>query len=167
MAARIEKKRPKRDPREPKERRGQSVSALLGRSGDPKGLPRDSQERPRGAQESPKTLSRPSSYQKPKSRFVQHPSANITISEVGRALDASAGTGDSIRTNGPTGFGCARCARGAPVWEHPLHWAPEGTRAAGAKGGGQGSPLRLGRVRSLRLQAALIRSQDRKKSLAA
>ena len=37
---------------------------------------------------SPKTLSRPSSYQKPKSRFVQHLSANITILEVGRALGA-------------------------------------------------------------------------------
>ena len=56
---------PKRDPREPKERRGQSVAALLGRSGGPKELPRDSQERPRETQKSPRTLSRPSSCRKP------------------------------------------------------------------------------------------------------
>jgi len=60
------KKGPKRNPREPKERKDQRVAALWGRSGGPQVLPRDRQEHPRGAQKSPDTLSRPFSDRKPR-----------------------------------------------------------------------------------------------------
>ena len=78
-AARIEKKRPKRDPREPKERRGQSVSALLGRSGSPKGP----QETPKSAQEEPKRA--------PKRSQDHLPIKNLDFSKIFERLSSNQG----------------------------------------------------------------------------
>jgi len=77
------KKKPERDPRELQNEKGQSVAALLGRSGAPKGRPRDPQERQKGAQESSKTLSRQSLNKK--NRYFKNQS-KIVVFEVPRVI---------------------------------------------------------------------------------
>ena len=73
----------------PKKRPQTALGALLGASEKHFRFSKLSPRRPRRP---PNEVGRRLEEETPKSRFVQHVSANITILEVGRALDARLGT---------------------------------------------------------------------------